>query len=414
MLEETRILSQVDLIKALKELNSKLCTEKGDDVIAALIKASFVGEIEVLDLSNMRISMIGVRMLSQTNKLTSLKVLNLGWNSGIGDEEFIMLAQAPWFEQIESLNMQCTDITCKGLQALEQKGTLKALNSLDLSNNKRIEDRVVATLAKTPFINNLESLSFRSTRITARGIEKLAKSCSFKALKVLDIGWNLYLEDAGLEALAQAPWAGQLESLFVDTTDITAVGIAALSQPETFKALTVLDVAKNTIGDQGIEQLLKAPFAHTLESLNLECTGITAVGVKVLSKAGIFMPLKTLNLAGNLLDDEVVKALSESSFAPYLESLDLSSGFNFLSDTFLGITNLGIEVLSQPNIFIALKELNLAENTHIGDASIIALSQAPFAATLESLNLSGTGITEAGVKVLSESGVFRALKILNY
>lgn len=348
-----------------------------DSAIINLLNASFTNKLEMLNLDDTGITEIGTIPLIVPGKFIALKELHLARNN-IGDKGIARLVHAPFAHTLELLNLRETGATPAGITALAKSKKFLALKSLDLSYNGLFEDGIIA-LAQAPFAHNLESLNVSRTFLTEAGVQTLSKPDAFPALKSLDLSHNR----VDIAALTNAPFAGNLESLNLRCTLLDSTDISLLSRPNALPELKELNLAYNKITIQGFNALTNAPFAHNLESLNLAGTGMVKTATEIVSKPNAFVALKKLNIASNKIGDRGIATLAHAPFASKLESLNLSEA---------SITAIGIETLSQPNAFPALKELNLAHN-NIGTQSLTALMNAPFAHTLELLNLEATGIS---------------------
>lgn len=356
------------------------------------------------------LSLEGVGLTSNTLALVAdlkafpqLKSLNLSSNLLLGDEGIELLAQTQFAQKLEHLNVASTELTSMAIKTLSQPNAFPNLKSLVLSENEEIGDEGIDELIEAPFASTLRILVLDNTRITTAAAKKLSQQNIFKELKELDLS-NNWIGDEGIYALSQAPFAENLESLNVDGTDITADGVRTLSQPNTFTALTTLDISGNEIGDAGISELVKAPFAEKLKYLNLASTDITVAGVQALCQPGIFTAIKSLSFKANKdIGDAGIAFLIKAPFASTLESLDLA---------LTGITDEGALLLIKSKGLKALTSLNLSANK-IGDMTVDALANSPLAKQLESLDLADTKVTTKGAKVLSQPDGFTRLRALN-
>lgn len=121
----------------------------------------------------------------------------------------------------------------------------------------------------------------------------------------------------------------------------------------------------------------------------------------MLTQPDLFKALKRFDLGSNTIKDEGIVALAQAPFVAQLESLDLE-------DT--GITVTGINTLLQPNTFTALKVLLLGYNANIAETEIDALSDTLFPNQLKLLDLRGIAITEAKKQKLLESNIAKNIK----
>lgn len=249
-------------------LNVKSLTIKGEGITPWHIDwiAQNFPSIESLNLAGTDLSVMGIEALCQPSRFKNLKMLNLSWNEKIGNAGIMALSRASFASQLETLSLRETNITGVGVQALSQPDIFTSLKALLLGYNANIGDEDIATLAKAPFAATLESLELEATGLTGAGIRTLSQVDTFIALKSLGLGGISEIGDLGVLALAHAPFAHNLESLSLWGANLTVEGIRTLSQQNIFKALKILDLGGNNIGDAGARILTQAPFAGQLES----------------------------------------------------------------------------------------------------------------------------------------------------
>jgi hypothetical protein len=197
-----------------------------------LLAAAFP-DITSLELWDTCLKLDGVTALSQPNTFPELKTLSLGQNA-LGDESIQALATASFAQNLESLDLTYASITRKGIEALAKTGIFTSLKTLTLSLNEDIGDNEIAILAKTPFANQLKSLNLASTNVKGLTVKILANPKFFTALTSVDLAWNS-IGDQGLDALAD-----KLVFLNVKSTDIKAETKQRLLQKQSDKKILVL------------------------------------------------------------------------------------------------------------------------------------------------------------------------------
>ncbi|MEZ4317903.1 MAG: TIGR02996 domain-containing protein [Myxococcota bacterium] len=118
----------------------------------------------------------------------------------------------------------------------------------------RLEDRGVDALLAVPSTRTLVEIALNGCSLTDAAVRRL---CSLERLVRIDLSSNK-LTDAGLQALAEAPFLGTLASLRIgNNRKVTAAGYQALIDAPGFDP-AVLDVGK--IGDEGLEAALRERF----------------------------------------------------------------------------------------------------------------------------------------------------------
>jgi hypothetical protein len=210
--------------------------------------------------------------------------------------------------------------------------------------------------------------------------------------------WALPMEEIKLldvrgNALDRLKIFREVRILDLSRTDVTDAGLVPLAH---CRSLQKLNLAGTVVGDEGLKALAGLP----LETLDLSETGVTDAGMGTISgcrslqvlrlkgvsvgDAGLAklkgLRLQILRLSGTRVTDA---GLAELGPLPYMEWLDLD-------ETMVGDPGLAvIETWAHVQI------LGLAK-TRITDAGLAHLYKLP----LLSLDLSGTAITDAGLKNL--------------
>ena len=230
------------------------------------------------------------------------------------------------------------------------------MTSLDLSSCEGLNDTILRTC----------------------GLDKL------KNLTHLNLRYNHYITDAGLEPLTGLT---QLQQLNLEYTQITDVGLEHLKHLTQLQGLNL--GCNYEITDDGLEHLKDLT---QLQQLNLERTQITDVGLEHLKK---LTQLQQLNLERIPITDAGLAHLKELT---KLQNLNLSSNRR--------ITDVGLEHLVS---LTKLQQLNLADTgiTNAGLAHLARLTK------LEQLNLDCTSITDAGLTQLKPLTELRTLMFAN-
>jgi ankyrin repeat protein len=220
------------------------------------------------------------------------------------------LAQRFWQALVSNQHLTRLHLQGWGLSEAEVKllaefiANNSVLRELHLDRNQ-LDDAALALLAPALANSYLDTLSLNSNQITASGVGTLTDALITHGkgtLKVLLLG-NNRLEDAGLTPLLLAlVQRTTLQTLSLSKNDLTAQGAKALAQwLQQTGGLPQLFLAANPIGDAGVQVLAPAlPAAHLLEWLVLDGVGLGDHGLAALSEA---LPrtqnLKRCGLANN-------------------------------------------------------------------------------------------------------------------
>lgn len=199
------------------------------------------------------------------------------------------------------------------------------------------------------------------------------------------------MNDTVLQNIPSAKW-NQLKKLhFSQCTNITDLGIEALSKAKVLSSLMELNLAHcKKITNKGLEEISCATFSSSLQNLNImHCEEITYEGMKAISS---LPALVDLNVSGcRLVMDRGVEELSKGKGLNNLRSLNLNGA---------RITDKGIEYLAKR---FKLEKLQVERHTKKGkkatmiasilwakqftNQALINIGNGSFSKTLHSLNL---------------------------
>ena len=119
-------------------------------------------------------------------------------------------------------------------------------------------------------------------------------------------------------ALANTPeLRGLVKLAFADYYDapLTARDATALASSPYLGGLSLLFLARNSLGDEGVEALARAPWLISLTYLDLSDNGLSDRGARALAASPYLVNLQTLHLERNYLSSDGVAALT---YSPYL------------------------------------------------------------------------------------------------
>ncbi len=171
------------------------------------------------------------------------------------------------------------------------------LTRLDLSGN-RLSPEVLARLAVSPAIQNVEELNLSDNNLGASGMAALTQG-SWPALRTLHLA-RTWPQEAGISTLTQAKFFRNLRYLSLSGNNLGSSAAVAVAKAPA-EHLHVLDLSDNRIGNRGLAALVHSPQRENLLVLNLANGRIDDDGlVAVLAAVG---RLLNLDLTGTAVSE---------------------------------------------------------------------------------------------------------------
>jgi len=181
----------------------------------------------------------GMQALGAT--LPSLSQLRMGYVR-LDSESVEAMTEAPWFSQLELLDVSWTGLDADQLQTLFNK-PLPHLRWLILSGNS--SDKGV-WLDALPRWQRLTGLAVFNNDIGSENLQKLLAWPGLAGITALDLGRN----------------------------NLTTKDAEAIADCELLSSLQYLSLGGNTIGDKGLRALIGSPYLNNLGGLSLWGNGI--------------------------------------------------------------------------------------------------------------------------------------------
>jgi uncharacterized protein (TIGR02996 family) len=146
-----------------------------------------LSRLKVLDLTESRIGLGGMRALSGSNRLEGLTDLNLSGNfADLGDKGLEALARATSLPRLVRLSLARNQLGTDDLDILADSPRLERLEILDLSHN-RLPGEALAALLYSPAVRNLRRLHLGGNAIHAAALREIADSPRLERLEILDL-----------------------------------------------------------------------------------------------------------------------------------------------------------------------------------------------------------------------------------
>jgi uncharacterized protein (TIGR02996 family) len=260
------------------------------------------------------------------------------------------------------------DASAKDAPRIGRCPLLAGVRELCLERN-RLDGAGLAAMLASPHLARLAALDLsRGDALGARGADELAKA-ELPALR------QLRLEQVtvrGSAFLQNASWLGQLETLDLLFSGVTAEAVEPALAGGKLSRLRRLNLGNNTLGTALVPTLRTLPNPGGLSVLGLYCNRVGPDGLRAL--------LDWPGLSG-------------------LEILDL------------GVNEFGqaeAEAIAACPALSALRYLSLGGNP-VGDGGLRALARSPHLRGLGGLSIWGTSLTKASAKVLNDLDNFPLL-----
>lgn len=191
------------------------------------------------------------------------------------------------------------------------------LSALGLDRQRITQQGLGELLAASPRVQHLE---LRRCELTELSVFQAAGDDDAPILR-LGLSYNQF-GDAGMAALVAAPRLRALESLELETCELTAASVQTLAESPLWHTLRVLDLGRNALAVEGAVALAGAPRPEHLHTLVLADCDFRPDVVRLLAEIPWLRDLAVLDLSGNELGNEVV-ALAESLAGGSLKKLGL-------------------------------------------------------------------------------------------
>ena len=250
----------------------------GDDVLAIVVPA--MSGLRRLRLGPLGITAPGIEALLATRACAQLTMLNLS-GSTIGVDLARALADSRQLAPAVLRLAHCS-IGAAQLELLGAAPWFAELEELDLGDNP-LRDRGAIALSKVPF-KRLRSLALGSCEIRSGGATLLA-SRHLAKLRYLRLHKNP-LGDAAVAALARSR-ARSIEDLDLHACGITEAGVRALAASANLRALRRWQIGGNAIGDAGAQAIAASEYLRDLETLEATDCQIGDAGAQALRASSI-------------------------------------------------------------------------------------------------------------------------------
>ncbi len=348
----------------LRELHLE-SVDIGSDGVEALVANPSLEGLELLDLNLNDLDDLSVERLTQAPFARSLKALDLGFNSGFGDDGLAALARAP-MPALRDLSIASCDAGSDGFAALLEASWLPNLHVLDVSFCEEVPVQVLADLIASPALTQMRSLEF---------------------------DFNEGLSDQMIADALQRSVSEHLTDLSFMSTGASDRVAHVIARTPRFASLRDVTFDDETLSLEGFRALLDSPHL-SLTDFSASGLPLDAEHVTRLTQSG--WPLRNLSLSNGSIDDSGLAVLAQWPGLAHVSNLHLRHNA-------VSIDGL-IALLRSPHL-IRLKRLNLSACDVDGDAlaELVATSPALAALVFVDLTETATSLGDAGYRALTSS-----------
>jgi uncharacterized protein (TIGR02996 family) len=248
----------------------------GDDGADELARSGIVPRLAELDLSGTDIGDRGLGALLAASP-GRLRRISFGQysNCPITDAGVQAFADCEALAALEVLEMSYWPLTRRRARAIARSPHLAGVRVLELCGCE-LDDDMVVELARSPYMRNLRFINAPNDRVGTRGFTALVRSPAFGTVTELVLYNNPEIGDAGITALAESEYAGELRRACLVTVGCGLDGVRALASSPRLGQLRDLDVQSTPFGDEGARLLCESPYLTRITRLAVYNCGIGA------------------------------------------------------------------------------------------------------------------------------------------
>lgn len=308
---------------------------------------------------------------------------------------------------LQILELADTDISCKDLRLLIQSGALNGITKLGLSNNELADDEdddMSVIPFDEQFLSKLTVLDLHNNCMKNNDVEVIVESNLVQQLTKLDLSGN-EIENEWAEYIAKADFEN-LTELNLASNSIGDEGSTALLTYSDLSNLEVLDLSFNAITDQAMEDIkeyynTRYGLLDRLQELYIGANSITAKGViNLVNIDDCFGNLHTLSFDNADCEDEFIGDEG-------VEAIVNSEGFSGpirLSFAAQKITDVGAECIAESENLYDLEFLDIQGN-NIHDEGMEGIITSENLPNLKKLCFAGNAISPIMVMKVKKWGV---------
>jgi hypothetical protein len=262
---------------------------------------------------------------------------------------------------------------------------------------------MVENLVSLPLMSFVKSIKFFDLTISDKLISNLlTKGSKFTSIKCLSFKKCSNITDKGISLISKTPFLRNLKTLHLSRTSITDDAFKALSYSTGENVLEEIDLSfSESVTDKGLESLLKnKSLTKNLQVLILKgCNHLTRKSLVNICKNIGKRPIRVLNLARcqKLYQEGILDlffVVPGKILLPHTEKLNLQR------------THLTDDIITYQIEFQNVTAVSFKDCDKFTDNCLKQICKGRGFKTCARLNLSGTNITDEGLKSLASSENF--------
>ncbi|MEM1347763.1 MAG: hypothetical protein AAGI01_04340 [Myxococcota bacterium] len=296
-------------VRTLRLMDATLFDERALDGVPL---GGALGGVRVLDLSQSYLEDAELEVMLERFEWPELRSLNLSQTS-LTDEMWGRIAQVPWAERLEAVDLSSNDRISPRTVQLFERGALRAVRSLNLGGTEVGMDSVWSLL-ESGSLEGLEHLDITALESTSplnwfeldaraplvsmsvgfdeewEAVVHWLKAPFFSTLRQLELGGTFRSPTSAMGRLFDHAWCvPRLEHLGLAASGVTDADIEGMCMGFARPGLRTLDLRANEITDDGARVLAGCAALAGLEVLDLRYNrGLTGRGRQVLYDSAVW------------------------------------------------------------------------------------------------------------------------------
>jgi uncharacterized protein (TIGR02996 family) len=372
--------------------------------ISKLLKTRWLGRIRELLLDNLHQTGNGIGRLIKSEKLSG--VTRLEFNrvslSDVADDLPAVLAKSPAFAGAKRFRMTNWSGSDEGLAAVLVHSSIEdlSLDSVTVNRTKLLTSKFASQLKR------LELTSLNREQWTSLQHKRAKPAITHLGLTDLNV------DGLDLCPLVSVPACANLSALDLNEARVRPDALRKLSESDLWRCYRELKIIRGRCPPDTMAFLSRLRGPSELRVLKLGETGLRDEGVRHLCSAPWAQSLVELDLMRNNLTDAACRVIRDEGQFHNLRTLDIrTNGPKLVNGTKERITDRGLAALAKARCLANLRHLNM-HSLPITAAGVDAIINSPNWKLAE-LDVGGTEIGAAGIKVLARSPNISRLTRLN-